>query len=237
MNCLKRYLLLFVFLLSLYGLGAQHRHKMEPFYKGRYSEVKIPRDKQRIICPSDDRSRYPYHALGIRLGDPMAVTYKIHMSPTLGFVMDMGRTASGLYETFHRDNFVDLVREDTLTAGNAINYFEHTALKDGAINLKFTYGRSFRRFPEMRLYAAGGLSFRWIDMDYAYVYESQSDGDELRRFAYNRTTMGLQFGAGLEYAHPDLPVSSFLEIEMYRDMNRWPGWMRILGGVGFRYRL
>ena len=40
---------------------------------------------------------------------------------------------------------------------------------------------------------------------------------------------------GIEYAYFSLPVSAFMELEYFTDMQTDPGYARIEGGVGLRY--
>ena len=68
-------------------LQAQHKHKMKPYFKGKYKNIKVPRSKKKVICPGYDGAGYPVQSLGIKLGDPIAITYKAYMSKRISIVL------------------------------------------------------------------------------------------------------------------------------------------------------
>jgi hypothetical protein len=47
--------------------------------------------------------------------------------------------------------------------------------------------------------------------------------------------MGPQIVGGIEYAYFQLPLSAFMEVEFFTDVQADPGWQRFEGGVGLRY--
>ena len=65
-----------LFIFSITDLCAQHKHKMEPYFKGRYKSIKVPRSKKKTICPGYNGAEYPYQALGFKLGDPIDIKVK-----------------------------------------------------------------------------------------------------------------------------------------------------------------
>ena len=40
---------------------------------------------------------------------------------------------------------------------------------------------------------------------------------------------------GIEYAYFNIPISAFMELEYFTDIQADPGWSRFEGGVGLRY--
>jgi hypothetical protein len=47
--------------------------------------------------------------------------------------------------------------------------------------------------------------------------------------------MGPQVIIGIEYAYFQIPISAFMELEYFMDVQADPGWQRFEGGVGLRY--
>ena len=65
--------------------------------KSKFSHAANSRpNKSSIVCPIFNESRYPYQGIGIKLGDPFALTYKFYASRSLALSLDVGKTASGL---------------------------------------------------------------------------------------------------------------------------------------------
>lgn len=226
-------LFLFTFYVSL-AFG-QHKHKMDPYFKDRYKKVKLTKSKRRVICPGNNFSKYPYQGIGIKLGDPFAITYKIYMSPKSSFVMDYGRVATGLYNNFHKNNFQQRTQPDTLSAGSSIIYFNQKANSDAIFNMKFLYNKSFNTMKALNWYLGAGFQFRWHDIKYDYIYQTVTYQSELRSFSLASYTYGPSVTTGIEFTHPDIAISSFFEMELYHDLLAYPGWMRVSGGVGVRY--
>jgi hypothetical protein len=47
--------------------------------------------------------------------------------------------------------------------------------------------------------------------------------------------MGPQVAVGIEYSYFSIPISAFMELEYFTDIQADPGWTRLEGGVGLRY--
>jgi len=57
------------------------------------------------ICPIFIASEYPYQSIGVKIGDPLALTYKFYASNTFAFGIDIGKASEGLYSQLHSDRF------------------------------------------------------------------------------------------------------------------------------------
>ena len=89
--------------------------------------------------------------------------------------------------------------------------------------------------PELQWYFGLGAQYRWWDLEYAYISESPGAINELKKYELNGWTFGPEAALGIEYSHPDMPISSFFEVEGYVDVWTYPGWFRFSAGVGLRY--
>lgn len=235
MRCLKPTLILLTFLTGTYAGFAQVRKSP------RSSSFSVPRvsgNKARIMCPIFINSRYPYQGLGFKLGDPFALTYKFYANKNFAFAADVGKAASGLYNRYYRDAFQTYL-PDTLKKGQSIQYLAHKAVADLFIETKFLYQWDAEKISKgLQLYA--GLGWQWRNTQLEYDYNvsdkalSANDG-KFGKFSETRFTYGPVILVGFEYSYFTLPVSSFIEIELFTDTLLDPGYQRFQGGVGLRY--
>ncbi|MCX8489765.1 MAG: hypothetical protein ORN54_01720, partial [Cyclobacteriaceae bacterium] len=103
------------------------------------------------MCPVFEDSKYPYQGIGIKVGDPLALTYKFYSSKHFAFAIDGGKSASGLHNKYYRglfenlkkDAIADVLKKDLLidTIGNeqSARYLTHTISGDWFLEVKFLY--------------------------------------------------------------------------------------------------
>jgi len=226
--------ILLVVLFSFQGILAQRKHKMKPYYKGRYNAIKIPKSKERIICPDYQFSLYPNQRIGFKLGDPFALSYKVNFSEHLAIGMELGRISNSLYNRFHKSNFHSPSAIDTTHLTEISNYFGHDTKRDGLYSLKLVYGATFKGIKPLKWYIGPGFQYRWSVVNYTYIRNDQTSNAVLENYNDTRYTVGPTLTVGIDYAHPDMPVSSFIEFEGYCDASEYPGWIRLMGGTGLR---
>ena len=77
------------------------------------SAAKFRGAKAKTLCPVFENSRYPYQGIGIKLGDPFAITYKYYFSSKFAVAADIGKASSGLYNRYFREKFDEYVVTDT----------------------------------------------------------------------------------------------------------------------------
>ena len=88
-------------ILSVAGSSYAQRHVV----KKNFKPIKISKGKARVVCPIFEESQYPYQGIGVKLGDPFALTYKFYAHKNFAVAIDAGKAASGLYNSYHTDNF------------------------------------------------------------------------------------------------------------------------------------
>lgn len=215
---------------------AQRGKKSGSFYKGRYKQIKISRIKAAVVCPIFEDSAYPYQGIGVKLGDPFALTYKLYPNKHWAFAIDAGKAASGLYSEHHRENFGGNTQVDTLNQQQGISYISHTVNSEWVIEAKLLLQKDAENLTKgLQLYAGLGFQYRMLDIDYEYLLEINFTDNEIGKINVTDETMGPTAVVGFEYAYFDLPISAFLELEGYYDIASNPGWLRFQGGVGLRY--
>ncbi len=210
--------------------------------KTRYHKPmpKVKGQKAKTICPVFTNSRYPFHGLGGKLGDPFALSYKFYARKHLAVAVDFGKAASGLYSDYFRGKFDTYAASDTFpSAESRLAYVGHRVKTDFVGEVKVLYHIDASRFSEgLQLYA--GVGWEWKKSEITYDYEYRTDiatgrEDPFGSFTRTRVTMGPQVTAGMEYSYFTIPISAFMEVEYFADFQADPGWRKFQGGVGIRY--
>ncbi len=204
----------------------------------RFHVPKMSRGKALIMCPIFVESKYPYQGLGLKLGDPFALTYKYYPSKHWAFAADAGKAASGLYNRYYRSVFGNyLPGKDSLNNGKTIKYLAHTALNDWFIEAKFLYQWDAEKIAQgLQFYTGLGWQWRNTHLQYDYLYEDDVNIEsKFGKLNANRFTYGPVAIVGFEYSYFTLPISAFIEIEWFTDALLDPGYQRFQGGVGLRY--
>lgn len=195
--------------------------------------------KAQVVCPVFDHDKYPYHGIGFKLGDPFAITYKFYATKKFAVAVDVGRPASSLYSRYFREKFDYYVERDTFsTSESSITPITHKIKSDILVEVKFLYHINIEKIsPGLQCYVGAGWEWKRTQLQYDYTYSrgGLNELDEFGRFERNRFTMGPQVVAGIEYAYFSLPISAFMELEYFSDIQADPGWTRFEGGAGLRY--
>ncbi|MEK6782918.1 MAG: hypothetical protein AABY93_14565 [Bacteroidota bacterium] len=232
MRCSKT--LSFFFLLLL-CTGVLHAQVKKSALSGKFQVPNVTKGKARIMCPIFHESKYPYQGIGLKFGDPFALTYKFYPNKNWAFSADAGKVASGLYNKYYRSVFKGYL-PDTLTGEQTISYLTHKANTDWLIEAKFLYQWDAEKISEgLQLYAGLGWQWRATSLTYDYLYEDGFFESKFGKFTEKRFTYGPVVIVGFEYSYFSLPISAFIEIEWFTDALIDPGYKRFQGGVGLRY--
>lgn len=222
----------------LFAVGVAHGQVRKSPKSAGYRVPHVNGNKARIMCPIFESSRYPYQGIGFKLGDPFAVTYKFYANKHFSFAADAGKAASGLYNRYYRNAFVTYL-PDTLNEDQTIQYLAHKAVTDWFIEAKFLYQWDAEKISKgLQLYAGMGWQWRNTKLTYDYNFNDRSlnqDDGKFGKFSETRFTYGPTMVLGFEYSYFSLPVSAFIEIELFTDALLDPGYQRFQGGVGLRY--
>lgn len=230
---------LLIFISFLFLLAAEtHAQVSKSRRSPSFSVPRIAGHKARIICPIFEESRYPYQGIGFKLGDPFALAYKFYANKHFSFAVDAGKAASGLYNKYYREAF-NTYLPDTLNKNQSITYLAHKATQDWFLETKFLYQWDAEKISKgLQLYAGAGWQWRNTVLEYDYTFNDTSgnqDDGKFGKFTETRFTYGPVFLVGFEYSYFSLPLSAFIEVEMFTDALIDPGYQRFQGGVGLRY--
>lgn len=222
------------------GKSPRKSHLTRKTYNNKATSVRG--HKAKTVCPVFETSEYPYHGFGFKLGDPFALTYKYYASKQFSVAVDFGKPASGLYNRYFRDQFKNYVTQaDSLSDNASFSYSSHRVRSDLVGEVKLLYALEADKIsPGLQVYAGIGWQWKTTDLDYFGFYNVTTPNggeiaNEFRSFRVKRVTMGPQAVLGIEYAYFQIPISAFMEIEYYSDIQADPGWSHFEGGVGLRY--
>jgi len=200
-----------------------------------YRVPNVSRAKARIMCPIFENNQYPYQGIGVKLGDPFAITYKFYPNKHWALALDAGKAASGLYNRYYRDLFTSFL-PDSLEGAETIRYLTHKATRDLFIEAKFLYQWNADKISEgLQFYVGAGWQWRSTTLEYDYLYENGPFDSQFNKFTERRSTYGPVVLTGIEYAYFSIPISAFIEVEWFTDVLLDPGYQRFQGGIGLRY--
>jgi len=191
------------------------------------------------MCPIFENSEYPYQGIGIKMGDPFALTYKFYPNKHWAFTADVGKAASGLYNKYYR-NLFNTYLPDSLNQDQSVVYLAHKAKTDWFVQAKFVYQWDMEKLSKgLQFYAGLGWQWRSTTLEYDYNFVDANLGGiaegKFGKFRESRFTYGPVAVTGFEYSYFSLPISAFIEIEWFTDTLIDPGYQRFQGGVGLRY--
>ena len=240
MRIAKTPILSIIFLLTAwcaYSQKAQHGTKT---YHTRshynYNATTVKGKKAKIICPIFTNSKYPYQGFGFKLGDPFALTYKFYFTKHFSIAADLGKASSGLYNRYYHEKFGEYVAKDTLSSNASLSFLTSKVKYDWVGELKVLYAIDATKIAAgLRFYVGLGVQSKNTKLQYDYLYSNGTLENQFGRFERSRFTLGQTTVAGIEYSYFHIPVSAFMEMELFTDVMTDPGWMRVQGGVGLRY--
>ena len=231
---------LFVIVALVLLTGFSHAQVRKSVKSAKFKVPKMSKSQARIMCPIFETSQYPYQGIGVKMGDPFALTYKFYPNKHWAFTADAGKAASGLYNKYYRGLF-DIYLPDSLSEGQTMTYLTHKAKTDWFVQAKFLYQWDISKVSEgLQFYAGLGWQWRSTTLTYDYAYrEVDTNGTEVEsrfdKYDRSRFTYGPVGVIGFEYSYFTLPISAFIEIEWFTDTLLDPGYQRFQGGVGLRY--
>ncbi|AWW31254.1 hypothetical protein DN752_14600 [Echinicola strongylocentroti] len=170
-------------------------------------------------------------SIGLRIGEPISITYKTFLDDKISFEGMIGR-GSANSSAYYRKVF-----DSNKPSPNAF-YLNHSAGGGISFNGRVAYHEDITAefdITEGSLLAFGGagLQLRSINVEYAY----QETADVTAVFSENKNNIdfGLEVFGGGEYYFEDQPVSVFAELGLMMEIADRPGHVKLQGGIGARY--
>ena len=188
-------------------------------------------------CLDHRGKHYPARAIGLKMGDPFAVTTKLYFNRNHALVVDVGQASSGLYNRYFREKFPYYYQGDSLTLSAALGaYIAHRVKSDWLGEVKWLYHLNPKSVsPALKMYFGLGVEWRMTFLRYDYLSPLNAIESRAGSFTERRFTFGPEWVAGIEYSQLNFPISAFMEMEVFYDVKANPGWRRVQGGAGLRY--
>ncbi|HMP98333.1 MAG TPA: hypothetical protein PKC24_01040 [Cyclobacteriaceae bacterium] len=168
------------------------------------------------------------NGIGVRLGDPTSITYKMYGKDGTALEFALGSTSAGWWGGYYRNSFGLFSRyKDFFYVGHTVNstvvlqgrFLKHKDLVTG-IEGKFDW-----------YYGFGG-AMRLANIDYTY---RETQNGPIVRSNVNNISIGPEAILGLEYLFQDAPVSVFAEASLMMEIIARPLTPWSFGAIGVRY--
>lgn len=231
MGKIKSILLLALCLNYSYSYAQYNTKSLTQKYGKTNKPLKFKMNKKMaVICPIFHPSEYPYQGIGFRAGDPFALTYKLYATKWLAFSIDGGIAAYGLYKDRYKELYTNSPESDTLI------YSNHQVQKDVLFSGKVSFYQEGPKFLKgLDIYAGFGWQMRFAEILYGYNQDIGNGIEEFGSTTKQFDYMGPEVHFGLEYSYFDLPMSAFLEGNVFYDITNEPTFIKFQFGIGMRY--
>ncbi len=171
--------------------------------------------------------QYYNQGLGIRIGDPYGVTYKMYLQGKAAVEFSLGTVSRNNHSAYYKDTFRKKDKFDDYV------YSDHDVDMTLVLMGRYLIHESFPAHVEGRLdwYYGAGAQFRISKVDYQYF-------DELNRVESDEITnidLGPEAILGIEYELEDIPLVAFGEVSLLMELVDRPFHFRVFGAVGVRY--
>jgi hypothetical protein len=174
--------------------------------------------------------RRPTEAVGLRLGDPVGITYKRYLPGNHAFEAIFGGSPHGWHHAYYQNAFEDYSQYDQYT------YFSHTV--ETAIYLQARYLLQYNIPVEGMIgkldwyWGVGGL-LKFAKVRYRYLNPDANPTTQAN--IKIDVDLGPEAILGMEYLFEDVPIAVFGEASFAVEILDRPGAFIGLGAVGIRY--
>jgi hypothetical protein len=165
-------------------------------------------------------------AIGLRLGDPVGLNYRMFGRSGAGLEFGIGSANYAYRSGYYRDAF------DNRSRFNNATYDFHRVNSSILLQGRYFQQSKLNANIDGRLdwFWGIGAAFRSTKVDYTY----RLDGIQHRETVTD-IDLGPEGLIGLEYMFPRSPISVFAEVSLMLEIADAPGNLFMLGGVGVRY--
>lgn len=170
---------------------------------------------------------------GIRLGEPISLTYKDFIEDYLSYEIMLG-SAGVNGSDYYRKDF-----ENNPPSSNAF-YQGHSAKKGVSLNFRVALHEDITDMFEITEgyllgYGGAGIQIRTTNVDYSYFQNTPGNPNE-SLLSEERTNFdfGPEAFAGAEYYFDEAPISVFVEVGMFLELIDRIN-VKGQGGIGVRY--
>ena len=175
--------------------------------------------------------------IGLRLGDPSGITAKKYLEDGKALELVVGRTAFwglGYYER----------RFDDWDDYKGYDYLDNKVKSAISIQLHYLFHKDINienLVGGLQWYYGGGVQFRLLSISYSYRYKSYygpDDDDYLWVYEEDRANefdVGIDGAGGVEYTFENVPITVFVDGNLFIEIVNDPFVFRWQSGIGGRY--
>lgn len=180
---------------------------------------------------SGSSSAYKW-GIGLRLGEPTGLTVKKYNANASAWEFNLGRSAR-LGHHYDGDDFYENSRYEDK---DMYKYYGYTPGFTTALQVRYMLSKPLNGLEGLSLYYGGGLQARFTPVRYRYAYYYENGWDwEYREDRVTDIDLGLDGVLGLEYMMKDMPLSFFLDVNLFVEIVDAPFVINPQGGAGVRY--
>ena len=176
---------------------------------------------------SDLFSQAYNQGIGLRIGDPVGVSYKLYLQGKSALEFNLGTVSRNSHSAYYKDTFKKKDKfDDYIYSDHDINY---TLVLMG----RYLIHEAFPANVEGRLdwYYGAGAQLRISGVDYQYFNElNRVESDQITNIDF-----GPEAVLGVEYELQDYPIVGFGEVSLLMELVDRPLHFRVFGAVGIRY--
>jgi hypothetical protein len=171
------------------------------------------------------------HSLGIRLGDPLGITYKQYLPNNRALEFIVGSAPKNWHGRYYKTSFDHFSRYDddiyeSHTVKSTISFqgrylFHHNIAMEGPAaegKLDWYWGvGGMLRVAKVRYY------YQQRSLPFAHENDLRTD-----------LNLGTDLIGGIEYTFEDIPLTLFADFSLFIEFADRPGAVKLLGGTGAR---
>lgn len=168
--------------------------------------------------------------IGLRLGDPMGVSYKKYFGRTHAIEFGIGSVPANWNNQYYINSFQEYPRYDNY------RYQNHTVQSTLYLQARylFQYNIPVQNMEgKLEWYWGGGAILKASKIQYRY--QNREAPFVPARDIINDIDLGPEGIIGLEYTFQDVPMTVFGETSLFMEIADRPATIRGFGGLGVRY--
>jgi hypothetical protein len=170
--------------------------------------------------------------IGLRLGEPLSITYKKFLDDNIAIEGMFGAAGANSAQYYQRSF------ENNRPSANAF-YASHSTSNILSFNLRGAYHEDIT--DDLNIdqgyilgYFGVGAQLRTAQVDYAFT-DSSINPNAVFRETRSNIDFGPEVFGGAEYYFDELPMSVFAELGLFMELLDRFGHLRFQGGIGVRY--
>jgi hypothetical protein len=167
--------------------------------------------------------------IGLRLGNPMGITYKKYLLRDKAIELGLGTVGMGWHDNYYRNSFRDFDRYEN------VDYVSHAVTSTIYLQARYLLHYNIPiegMVGKLDWYWGLGGVFKMANVRYHY---RDNESSAIQRDVRTDIDFGPEGILGMEYTFETVPVTIFGDISLMVEIVDRPGIPRGLSGVGARY--